>query len=181
MKKLNLGCGSDYKNGWVNLDINKNVKADIYHNIEKFPYPFHNNSFDFVLLNMVLEHISSPIAVLEEVWRISKPNAMVKVFVPHWSSYLQYSDLTHKSAFSALSFHYFETGNPKYYSKSANFEVVKKRYNSFKSSKNKNKIFEWICSNIFEKLANINALVTEQVLCKFLPINEIEFELRVIK
>ena len=32
MKRLNLGCGPDYRKGWVNVDIRKDIKADIVHN-----------------------------------------------------------------------------------------------------------------------------------------------------
>ena len=39
MKKLNLGCGGDYKKGWTNVDIDKNVRADIYSELsENFPF-----------------------------------------------------------------------------------------------------------------------------------------------
>ena len=40
LKKLNIGCGKDYKDpklGWVNLDFNSDYKTDIRHNLNKFP------------------------------------------------------------------------------------------------------------------------------------------------
>jgi len=53
--KLNLGCGDDYKDGYVNLDWNKNARADLYHNLNQIPYPFPDNTFDEI------EFLFSPI------------------------------------------------------------------------------------------------------------------------
>ena len=44
MSKLNLGCGNDYKDGFVNVDIG-NCKKDLEHNLEIFPYPFEDDQF----------------------------------------------------------------------------------------------------------------------------------------
>ncbi|MEM3074693.1 MAG: hypothetical protein QW727_02005 [Candidatus Pacearchaeota archaeon] len=35
MKKLNLGYGKDYRKGWINVEFNKEVKADVYVNLIK--------------------------------------------------------------------------------------------------------------------------------------------------
>ena len=61
LNKLNLGCGGDYKKGWVNLDYRSNIKTDVKWNLEKFPYPFKPNTFDEILLKSVLEHMQNPI------------------------------------------------------------------------------------------------------------------------
>ena len=37
--KLNLGCGKDLKEGYVNLDI-VDYGGNQIHDINKFPYPF---------------------------------------------------------------------------------------------------------------------------------------------
>ncbi len=102
--KLNLGCGEDYKSGWINLDFRKNVNADIKHDLNKIPYPFKNNSFNEILLKMILEHLDNPIKVLREVIRISKENAKIKIIVPHAFSYANNTDLQHKSRFTENSF-----------------------------------------------------------------------------
>lgn len=31
MKKLNMGCGIDYKEGFMNLDFHSHVKIDVEH------------------------------------------------------------------------------------------------------------------------------------------------------
>ena len=52
--KLNLGCGNDLKEGYVNVDI-VDYGGNTIHDINKFPYPFEDNTFDEVLASHVLE------------------------------------------------------------------------------------------------------------------------------
>ena len=102
--KLNLGCGEDYKSGWINLDFRNNVNADVKDDLNKFPYPFKENSFDEILLKMILEHLDNPINVLKEVIRISKNNARITVIVPHAFSYANNTNIQHKNRFTENSF-----------------------------------------------------------------------------
>ena len=69
--KLHLGCGNDYKKGYINADINRNYIADMYFNFNKFPYPFPEDFLDEIEKENVLEHLGDPIAVLKELTRIS--------------------------------------------------------------------------------------------------------------
>lgn len=82
--KLNLGCGQDYKKGWLNLDINRGVKADIYADLQK-PLPFKNNRFSQILAQDILEHFTKEEgeAILKECWRVLKFGGIIKVRVPH--------------------------------------------------------------------------------------------------
>jgi len=104
MKNLNLGCGEDYKKGWINLDSRRNIKSDIRWDLNSLPYPFKKMEFDNVLLSHVLEHVNDPVKVLKEVIRISKENAKVTVIVPHANSYASNSDLQHKGRFTENTF-----------------------------------------------------------------------------
>ncbi|MBU3906871.1 MAG: class I SAM-dependent methyltransferase [Nanoarchaeota archaeon] len=107
MKKLNLGCGEDYKNpgeGWVNLDNNKLFKADIYHDLNKIPYPFKANSFDKIYMKMILEHLDNPIEFLKDVIRISKKGAKIVLIAPHATSYANLTDIQHRTNFTESSF-----------------------------------------------------------------------------
>jgi SAM-dependent methyltransferase len=105
-KKLNLGCGKKYLEGWINLDISdtdiykSKVRVDMTHDLDKFPYPFPDNSFDVVLLDNVLEHLEKPSRVMEELERICKNNAVIKVVCPHFSGYKAFTDPTHKHFFT---------------------------------------------------------------------------------
>jgi len=104
MNKLNLGCGKDYRQGWVNVDFRDDVKLDAKHNLNKIPYPFKKNQFDIVLMRMILEHLDNPIKVLKEIIRISKNKAIIEVVVPHANSYAAITDIQHKTHFTENSF-----------------------------------------------------------------------------
>ena len=48
--KLNLGCGNEYKDGWVNIDVDKSVRTDIccdFMNLKKY---FKPNSVDLIYM-----------------------------------------------------------------------------------------------------------------------------------
>lgn len=104
MNKLNLGSGEDYREGWTNLDCRNNVKLDVYHDLNEFPYPFKENTFDYVLIKQVLEHVDNPIKVLKEMVRICKNGSKIKIYVPHATSYAYFSGIEHKGLFTEHTF-----------------------------------------------------------------------------
>jgi SAM-dependent methyltransferase len=83
--KLNLGCGMFKKKGFVNVDFVSACKPDVLHNLNKIPYPFEDNSFSYIEANHLLEHLSSPMEVMQELRRILKPNGKLIIRVPHFS------------------------------------------------------------------------------------------------
>lgn len=106
MEKLNLGCGKDIRQGWLNLDCVPLPGVDIVHNLEEVPFPFNNDSLDEVMCNDVLEHLDY-ILVLREIHRILKPGGKVTIKVPHFTSSDAFSDPTHKKYFTVHTFEYF--------------------------------------------------------------------------
>ncbi len=104
MEKINFGCGEDYKEGWINIDSNKSFKADIYHDLNKFPYPFKQNSFKEIYMKDILEHLEFPVKVLKEIIKISKNNAKLTLIVPHATSYAFWTNIMHKINFTESSF-----------------------------------------------------------------------------
>jgi len=104
MKKLNLGCGSDYKEGWVNVDCRGNVNVDKIYDLNKFPYSFKDNTFNEIYVSHVLEHLDDPIKVLMEIIRISENGAKIIIKVPHAYSYANVASIQHKANFTENSF-----------------------------------------------------------------------------
>jgi predicted SAM-dependent methyltransferase len=115
-KILVLGCGKKVKDlnpndQIVTLDINPNVGADVIHDLSKFPWPFVNEEFDVVHMEHVLEHLHNVIATMEEIHRITKPQAQVIVTVPYFRSKWAWVDPTHVHCFTAGTMNYFIDGH----------------------------------------------------------------------
>ena len=102
--KLNLGCGSEYLHGWINLDYSKETKADVYHDLEETPLPFKDGQFDFVYASHILEHIKNLPQLKLELNRIVRTPGIMVVVVPYYSSSDAWGDDTHCRAFSEMSF-----------------------------------------------------------------------------
>ncbi len=106
MKKLNIGCGSDIKEGFVNLDRFKLSGVNVVHDLGKFPWPFKDNEFDFINCDQILEHLDDIPKALREIWRISKNGAKIHIGVPHYATPGAWTDLTHKHPFGWMSLDY---------------------------------------------------------------------------
>ena len=90
--KLNLGCGKDYIDDWVNVDFYDDSKCDITHDLEEFPWPWEDNSVSEIKIIHTLEHLGADwkvyIKILQEMYRICEDDAEIMVAVPspwHWN------------------------------------------------------------------------------------------------
>ncbi len=171
---LNLGCGTDIMKDAVNLDHWKFPGVNVVHDLNKFPYPLKANQFDEVHAHQVLEHVDDVFKVMEEIWRISKSNAIIHVDVPHFSGLNAVTDPSHKHFFSSASFDFFTKGRlGNYYDalSKVNFKVVQKRI-----MYSNNKILR-----IFNPLVNLNRKVYERFFAYIFPSQVLYFTLRVVK
>lgn len=169
--KLNLGCGKKKLKGYLNCDISKEVNPDKIVNLEK-KLPFESNSFIEVRVDNVLEHVNNFIYLMEEIWRVSKPNAVIIINVPYFRSYHAFADPTHKRFFAFKTFEYFtEFSELNYYSK-ARFKIISKvaiaKIGRFHNKPR-------------ELLAGINTKVYEKLFSRIFPIDEIKIILKVVK
>lgn len=82
--RLNLGCGNDIKQGYVNVDFRQTHPAVMKVDLSVLPWPFQDASADEILMLDFLEHF--PYArteqILREVHRILKPGGEVQIQVP---------------------------------------------------------------------------------------------------
>jgi SAM-dependent methyltransferase len=100
---LDVGCGSAKLPGAIGLDVSADTAADIVHDLDVFPYPIEDSSFDQILLQDVIEHVREPIRVIEELHRVARPGARIHLRTPHFSSALAYGDPTHRHYFSTIA------------------------------------------------------------------------------
>src|SRR3989338_1795234 len=101
--KLNMGCGKDILDGWINLDRQKGAGIDVVHDLEKYPYPFKDNTFDVILCKSVLEHLWDADRAIRELHRILKKGGILKIHVPYFNAGSAYRT-THHTFFSKDAF-----------------------------------------------------------------------------
>lgn len=108
-KKLNLGCGYDYKVGWINLDFHKRPRIDVIYDVRKLPLPFEDNVFDKILCDNLLEHLTFDECynLLKDLNRILKKGGVLLIKVPFYNSPNNYNTLSHSICFSYTSIYPF--------------------------------------------------------------------------
>lgn len=93
--RLNLGCGRDIREGWVNVDLYG--ESVLKHDLNVRPWPFENDSAEEVIMHHVLEHLPDTIGVMKELYRVCKGDAVIHIAVPHPFHDDFISDPTHVS------------------------------------------------------------------------------------
>jgi SAM-dependent methyltransferase len=106
--KLNLGCGNDIRDGYVNCDngsqgsIATNAAWPV--DLNQFPWPFPDNYADEILMWHVLEHLPDTTRVLTEIRRVLKPGGVFWGQVPYGPSHDGRTQWQHCRYFVARSF-----------------------------------------------------------------------------
>lgn len=178
MKKLNLGCGKDIRKEYVNLDSIKLPGVDVIHDIEKFPWPFEDNTFNEVIANHVLEHIADLVKTMEEMHRVCAVDAIIKIRVPYFASPIYHTDPTHKRKFTYNTFEYFtKKSDYAYYSK-ARFEVIGRRILFFSTGAH---FLKSKYSLPLDVIITRFHLIYERFFSYLLPASELHVLLKVIK
>jgi hypothetical protein len=107
--RLNLGCGNDILQGYVNHDVFRHrPEVDVTHDLRQLPWPWGDECAEIIRLLDVLEHLPEVVPILDESWRILKPGGVLHVRVPHYQSENTWLDPTHRRGFHLDSFDYFD-------------------------------------------------------------------------
>lgn len=107
-KTLDIGCGTDKLPASIGIDANPSSDADIIHDLDVRPWPIKDNEFDYIRAQDILEHVRDFFGVMEEVYRVAKPGAIVEVRMPFMSSRHFATDPTHVRAGTSSTFDYFD-------------------------------------------------------------------------
>ena len=100
---VDLGCGARKFPGALGIDIMDCDNVDIIHDLDIFPYPLESESCDAVIINHVVEHLSSLPPVIKEVHRILVCGGCCWIATPHFTDADSWADPTHKYHFSIRS------------------------------------------------------------------------------
>ena len=106
-KVLHIGPGKKSLPGAVTIDVLKLPGVDIVHNLDVFPWPFPDNSFDCIFAHNVFEHLDNQLQAMNEMWRILKPQGRIVVAVPYFRSVDAFTDPTHRHFFTSRSMDYY--------------------------------------------------------------------------
>jgi ubiquinone/menaquinone biosynthesis C-methylase UbiE len=109
-KILDFGCGKKKRPNAIGIDRNPRSDADVIHDLNHFPYPFPDSTFDEIYCDNILEHLDDVVQVMVELHRISKPNGLIEITVPFFPHRNANTDPTHKHWFGVHSFDYFING-----------------------------------------------------------------------
>lgn len=174
-KVLHIGCGRQKLAGAVGVDIDPDSSADIIFDLNKRPYPFNANSFDLVFAEHIIEHLTDIVGVMEEIHRIGKNGARVKIISSHFSSVDSFTDITHKHFLTSMSFDYFIPGTP-LYAKHSYSKVKYKKIGVRVGPVTNN----WLLKGILGWV-NKNLVWYESRIAFIFPVGVICYELEVVK
>lgn len=110
LKKLNLGCGNDYKDGFWNVD-NGHCRVDEKVDICQV-FPWQDNTFEMIYSRHVLEHIPREkfFQVFREIHRVLAPKGLFQFEVPMAGSDNFWTDPTHTMPFTTRTMDYVIRG-----------------------------------------------------------------------
>ncbi|HSS20305.1 MAG TPA: hypothetical protein VLL54_09530 [Pyrinomonadaceae bacterium] len=103
---LNLGCGLKYVSEALNVDVAAEANPDVVQDLNRVPWSLPSDHFRDVLAFDVIEHLDDFIATMEEIHRVCRAGALVRVTVPHFSCANAFTDPTHRRLFGYFSFDY---------------------------------------------------------------------------
>jgi SAM-dependent methyltransferase len=102
-----VGCGIRKYPGSIGIDYNSASAADVICDLDSFPYPFADRTFDHLRAIHVIEHVTDVVRSMEEFHRLVRPGGRIRIETPHYTDYSSFCDPTHKHHLNSFSFRYF--------------------------------------------------------------------------
>ncbi|MEM4247194.1 MAG: methyltransferase domain-containing protein [Candidatus Woesearchaeota archaeon] len=166
-KGLNLGSGPHPLTGFVNVDYY--FPADVRHDLNKFPYPFKDESFDFILASAIMEHLDDDIAFLKECHRLLKKRGKILISVPHQFSAWR-TNPEHKRSYTWQWFDYFVKPTKEALDIKKDFvfsRIIKRKFEFYWKKQFWNRFFSLICNKypLFYESSFLRSFPCNHVFC----------------
>lgn len=89
IKKLQIGCGFNPIDGWLNTDLAFNEKVAFLDASKK--YPFDDETFDYIFTEHLFEHLTfnEELTMLEECFRVLKKGGILRLATPNFDFLIQ--------------------------------------------------------------------------------------------
>jgi hypothetical protein len=88
VKRLNLGCGLNKFENYVNVDCSEIFKPDEVVDLNVRPWPWKDNEFQHIVAKNILEYVGKTdndfVETIKEMYRISENGAVWEIQIPHW-------------------------------------------------------------------------------------------------
>jgi predicted SAM-dependent methyltransferase len=103
--KLNLGCGWNKLDGYINLDRNSQWEPDVVAELPEIPFP--DETFTHIVAWHIIEHLPDKISLFNECWRVLEPGGELHILTPYAFSHAAHQDPTHVTFWVPESFAYY--------------------------------------------------------------------------
>ena len=179
-RKLNLGCGEYKKPGFINVDHAVATKPDVVSDLNAFPYPFSDQSFQVIEADHVLEHLNDPFRAMRELHRMLAIDGTLMVRVPHFSRGFTHPE--HKRGFDVSFPYYFDAAVWAWYTQAA-LQLERMRLTWFAQPYMKKRVlspyayyFGLALGRIIDVFANLSPFFCSRLWCFWVGgFEEIEF------
>ena len=111
MRILDVGCGLNKFAGAIGIDKNPASRADVICDLDRFPWPLADASFDQVRAIHVIEHVADVVRTVEEFHRLLRKGGRIVIETPHYTDFSSFCDPTHRWHLNSYSFRYFGEDN----------------------------------------------------------------------
>ena len=106
--KLDLGCGKNKKEGFTGVDRRSFPGVDVVMELTG-KWQWKDSSVEEIHMSHTLEHFTGleRVHVMNEMWRVLRPDGKATIITPHWASNRAYGDFTHQWPPVAEMFFYY--------------------------------------------------------------------------
>lgn len=101
--KIDIGCGSSKRAGFLGVDRSPGAGIDHVIDIERDPLPFADKSVGEIYSSHCFEHLSDQSTIFREISRVAKNGAKLEIWTPYaWTD--EAFIYTHKTFFTELHY-----------------------------------------------------------------------------
>ena len=179
---LDIGCGRDKLPGAVGMDALPLANVDVVHDLDRFPWPFADDTFERVRAQDVLEHVQDFIGCMNEIHRVCRNAALVEVRMPFMTSVNLFTDPTHRRGGTSRTFEYFDPSKPL-----GGYDYSRARYDLLRFAYERG-YPRGLIPSLFKQLDRLlvpicrrNAETYESYFAGIYPMHNVSYVLRVVK